>query len=451
MLDLVPIQAKSLGDYGSVIGDDRVARIRAAAEPLRDARVLHLNATAFGGGVAEILATLVPLMRDVGVQAEWRVIHGDDSFFKVTKSFHNALQGMPIAWTAEMWQTWMQFSELNANLFDGEYDFVVAHDPQTAGMLSYLSERGVVDPGRWTWRCHIDLTEAQPEVWDFLRPFVQLHGAIVFTMPQFVREDLNLERVAIIPPSIDPLSSKNVDLDSAGVTQILERYGVDPKRPIITQVSRFDPWKDPLGVIDVYREVKSEFPDVQLVMVASMAHDDPEGWSYYERTARHAGEDEDIHLLSNLQGVGNWEVNAFQRASDVVIQKSLREGFGLVVAEALWKGRPVVAGAVGGIPLQVLDGQTGFLVNSVEDCADRVIELLRSPSAADQMGESGREHVRRWFLLPRNLEDYLSLFKKLAHGTAACSVPPMSIDVDNVHSEPLPRSRYLLDSMSRAG
>jgi len=363
MLQLVPTTIRSLEEYRPIIGDDRLESIRTLADPLRGARVLHLNATAYGGGVAEILGTLSPLLSDVGLHTEWRVIQGDDAFFKVTKSLHNALQGMDVVWSTEMWDTWRRFNALNAGLFEGQYDFVVAHDPQTAGMLSYLSGRGAAIPHRWIWRCHIDLTNAQQEAWDFLRPYVRSHGAVVFTMPQFVRKELQAERTAIIPPSIDPLATKNVEMDRASVLDVLQRYAVDPGRPIITQVSRFDPWKDPLGVIDAYRMVKRAVPGVQLVMVASMAHDDPEGWSYYERTAHQAGEDNDIHLLSNLQGVGNWEVNAFQRASDVVIQKSLREGFGLVVAEALWKGRPVVAGAVGGIPLQVLDGRTGYLVD----------------------------------------------------------------------------------------
>ena len=264
--------------------------------------------------------------------------------------------------------------------------------------------------GKWIWRCHIDLTVAQIQVWDLLRPYIERYDGAIFTLPGYVKEDLEHPQIFSVPPAIDPLSPKNVDLPRETVDQILSRYGVDPKRPMSTQISRFDPWKDPLGVIDTYRGAKKEFPDLQLVLIASMASDDPEGWDWYERTVRRAGEDFDIHILSNLNGVGNVEVNAFQRAARVVIQKSVREGFGLVVSEALWKGRPVVAGNVGGIPLQVTDGLTGFLVNTAEECLDRLLFLLRNREEADQMGARGVDFVRDNFLTTRYLRDYLSIF-----------------------------------------
>jgi trehalose synthase len=328
---------------------------------------------------------------------------------------HNSLQGMLINWTPQMWELWLQYNRANAEMFDEDYDFVVIHDPQPAAILSSLTELHGKRPfGKWIWRCHIDLTDAQVAVWDMLRPHVSLYDAAIFTLRNYIKEDLRGPIPFFIPPSIDPFSPKNADIPADTVEAILRNHELDPARPIIVQVSRFDPWKDPLGVIDVYRLVKREMPEVQLVLVASMAYDDPEGWAWYERTVRRAGEDMDIKVRTNLNGVGNIEVNAFQRAARVIIQKSVREGFGLSVTEGLWKGRPVVAGNVGGIPLQIIDGKTGYLVNSVEECAKRVLELLRNPDEADEMGCRGREAVRRHFLTTRHLRDYLRILRTLA-------------------------------------
>ena len=414
MLGTVPTTAKSLEAYRGVIGDERTDEILALAARLKGARVLHVNATAFGGGVAEILATLVPLMNDIGLQASWAVIRGADEFFNVTKAMHNSLQGMYYDWTPAMRDVWLSYNRLNADMFDESYDFVVIHDPQPAAIPSFIEERTGRRDGKWVWRCHIDLTDAQVQVWDLLRPYIERYDGAIFTLPGYVKEDLHGPQIFSVPPAIDPLSPKNVDLPADTVSAILSRYGVDPERPMVTQISRFDPWKDPLGVIDVYRSAKREFPDLQLVMIASMASDDPEGWDWYERTVRRAGEDFDIHILSNLNGVGNVEVNAFQRAARVVIQKSVREGFGLVVSEALWKGRPVVAGNVGGIPLQIVNGKTGFLVNTAEECLDRLLFLLRNREEADRMGARGVEYVRDNFLTTRYLRDYLSIFCQLS-------------------------------------
>ena len=418
MLTSVPVTPKALADYRPIVGDAPIDEIQRLAEPLRGARVLHLNATAFGGGVAEILSALVPLLNDLGLKADWQIISGADEFFAVTKAIHNGLQGMFVPWTPSMRDTWLHYNRLNADLLDGEYDFVVVHDPQPAGVLASALERGRPKVGKWVWRCHIDLTAAQPELWDFLSPFLAPYDASIFTLKTYAKEDVTTPEVFFFPPAIDPLSPKNVPLAPDTVDAILSRYAIDPRRPVLAQVSRFDPWKDPLGVIDAYRLVKREIPQVQLVLVASMAHDDPEGWSYYERTARRAGEDMDIQILTNLTGVGNVEVNAIQTAARVVVQKSLREGFGLVVSEALWKGRPVVAGNVGGIPLQVLDGRTGYLATSPAACAERILFLLRNPQVADGMGAAGREHVRANFLITRYLCDYLRMFTVLAGGQA---------------------------------
>ena len=415
MLGSVPTTPKALQDYAPVIGEERVQEIRDLAAPLAGARVLHLNATAFGGGVAEILGSLVPLMNDVGLQADWQVIKGNDEYFQVTKAMHNALQGMLIDWTPHMREVWLQNNLLNARLFDEEYDFVIVHDPQPAAVLAFIADlRGRPAAGHWLWRCHIDLTHAQVQVWDTLRPHLKAFDAAIFTLADYVKDDLGGPRTLVIPPAIDPLSPKNADLPDDVQQSILARYGVDPSRPLIAQISRFDPWKDPLGVIEVYRSVKRELPDLHLVLIASMAHDDPEGWAWYERTVRRAGDDYDIHILSNLNGVGNVEVNAFQRAAQVVIQKSVREGFGLVVSEALWKGRPVVAGKVGGIPLQIVDGKTGYLVSTVEECAQQVLFLLKNPAKAHEMGRAGREFVRDKFLITRYLRDYLRIFAELS-------------------------------------
>ncbi|MGI8550132.1 MAG: glycosyltransferase [Dehalococcoidia bacterium] len=414
MLTTVATSPKSLESYRSIIGDERLEAIRALAEPLRGARVLQINSTAFGGGVAELLGAIAPLMNDAGLNAEWQVIHGADEFFNVTKAMHNSLQGMRLDWTPEMREIWLRYNRINAERLDEAYDFVVVHDPQPAALLSLRTQiDGRRPSGKWIWRCHIDLTEARPEVWNLLRPDIEGYDGAVFTMPQYVKPDLR-QRVFIVPPAIDPLSPKNIAISEETTRGILQRYGVDPVRPIICQVSRFDPWKDPLGVIDVYQHLRQDIPGLQLVLVASMAADDPEGWTWYERTVRRAGEDYDIHILSNLNGVGNIEVNAFQRSAQVILQKSIREGFGLVVAEGLWKGRPVVAGNVGGIPLQVLSGQNGYLVNTTAECVNRTLYLMQHPDLAARMGAAGREHVREHFLTTRLLSDWLSIFNTLA-------------------------------------
>jgi len=409
MLEIVKTKGKLLNDYINIIGKEEIESIRKLALPLKGKKVVHINATSFGGGVAEILFTLVPLMKDVGIEAEWQVIKGSDDFFNVTKSIHNGLQGMDVPFSKEMKEIFLKNNQLNEKLFEGEYDFVIIHDPQPVAILNYRQGK----KGKWIWRFHIDPTSAQEKIWRFIKSFIEKHDAAIFTLKEYVKDDLKLKNVAIIPPAIDPLSPKNMDLDKEEIENIVTKYKVDPNRPVITQVSRFDPWKDPLGVIDMYRIVKKEIKDVQLVLIASMANDDPEGWEYYEKTARHAGEDYDIHLLSNLNGVGNLEVNAFQRASDVIIQKSLREGFGLVITEALWKGKPVVAANVGGIPLQVDNRRTGFLVGDISECAERVIHLLKDKEIANKMGTSGKEYVRKNFLITRLLKDYLNLFNSL--------------------------------------
>jgi trehalose synthase len=374
--------------------------------------VLHLNATAYGGGVAELLATHVPLLRSVGLDAEWQVMQGSDQFFGVTKGVHNALQGADLDWTPEMQKIYLEKVLDNALLFDSHYDFVVVHDPQPAALLSFLRDRlgSKLQETRWIWRCHIDLTDANPKVWEFFRPFVEAFDASVWTMPEFVPASLEMARVVQAPPCIDPLSVKNLELAMPFCHELARQYGIDVHRPIVCQVSRFDPWKDPIGVIEAFRLVRDRVPDAQLLLAGSMATDDPEGFRVWEEAEEARGGDRDIFLLSNLHQVGSVQVNAFQRVASVVLQKSLREGFGLTVSEALWKGRPVVGGRAGGIKLQIRDGYDGYLVDSIEECAQRCIELLENPLRADEMGLKGREHVRRNFLSTRELEDWLRLF-----------------------------------------
>jgi trehalose synthase len=413
MLQRVAVKEKNLEDYRPIVGDEVMDEIQRLARGLKGARVVHINATAFGGGVAEILMALVPLMRDVGLDAEWQVIEGSDEFFNVTKASHNGLQGMDIPLTDEMKTIWRQRNEHNAKLLEGEYDYIIVHDPQPAGLLHYHGRSG---GKHWIWRCHIDTSHPNPLYWDFYAPYIDVYEAGVFTMEQYVGPGVEFEHLAIVTPTIDPLSAKNATIPAKEAQAVVRGFGIDLERPLITQVSRFDPWKDPLGVIDAYRLVKGKIAEVQLALVGSMASDDPEGWYFLDRTSRHAGEDDDIHILHNFHGVGAYEVGCFQTASDVVIQKSTREGFGLVVTEGLWKGKPVVGGNAGGIPLQVIDGVTGFLVDNVEACAEKTLYLLQRPDEAKTMGEAAREHVRENFLVTRHLRDYLDLFQKMNLG-----------------------------------
>jgi trehalose synthase len=430
MLTVGEVPRRSLADYRPIVGDDQIDAIAAAAAPFFGARILHLNATAYGGGVAELLGAVVPLMNDIGLDCQWQVIEGPREFFETTKKLHNGLQGMAVDWTSGNAELWRSVNRENARLLDDSWDFVVVHDAQPAAVLAALAmESGHHPRGRWTWRCHVDLTDARPEIWSFLSPYVRLYDAAVFTMGSYVPAGFSSPRVMVIPPAIDPLSPKNMPVEKVLVRSCLERYGIDPRRPLISQVSRFDPWKDPLGVVDAYRLVKTEVRGLQLAMVASMADDDPEGWEWYERVVAHSADDADIHILTNLDGVGALEVNCLQRASDVVLQKSRREGFGLVVAEALWKERPVVAGKAGGISLQIDNGVEGWLVNSTEECADAVVYYLQHPEERSRSGRAGHRRVADNFLVTRYLRDYLALLSYLGRNEVAAEPLPVSAAV----------------------
>ncbi|HEV8469754.1 MAG TPA: glycosyltransferase [Candidatus Limnocylindria bacterium] len=406
----VPIATiKRVAEYAEVIGEQRYEELRKLAAAVTGRSMLHINATAYGGGVAEILQNLVPLLRDAGVDAHWSVLDAPAPFFDITKKIHNALQGMPLDLSPAEQKLFLDVARENAAQLR-EADVILAHDPQAVALRHFAGARGA----GWVWRCHIDLTTAYQPVWSFLRPYVDEHDASIWTMPEFVRPDLRMSRVLIQAPTIDPFSVKNREMPLAEARQVVQGFGVDVERPILLQVSRFDPWKDPLGVIDAYRLVKVEVPGVQLVMIGSLADDDPEGAEYLRRTSEHARGDPDIFLFTNLDGVKDREVNAFQRAATVVLQKSLREGFGLVIAEALWKGVPVVGGKVGGIPLQIEDGVSGYLVTSVEEAATRTLELLKDPALRRSMAQAGRERVRDRFLITRDLRDQLELVSSRA-------------------------------------
>ena len=419
MLQLVNVGQKSLVDYATIVSRGLMDEIRRLAEPLAGKRVAHLSATAFGGGVAEINYALVPLMKDAGLDVEWRIITGGDEFFAVTKTIHNALQGDRKGLTKTQEEVFRRYQALNAEEFEDDYDFVIVHDPQPVGMIEHFANSSA----RWIWRCHIDLSEPNPDVLGFLLPWLAHYDGAIFHMPEYVPRVGGLPPAYIWPPAIDPLTPKNMALSAEDAAYIVDQFGIDVERPLLTQVSRFDPWKDPLGVIDAYKGVKAERPEVQLALVGSMAHDDPEGWDYYNRTVKYAEGDPDVYILSNLNNIGSVEVNAFQVHSAAVIQKSIREGFGLTVTESLWKTRPVVASRVGGIVAQIQDGETGWLVNSPEECAEACLEILSDPVAARQRALRGKEFVRRNFLMPRLLRDWLVLMNLLdGNDTAGAEV-----------------------------
>jgi trehalose synthase len=420
VLDRLVLAQQSVDAYEASAGPEAIAELRALAAPLRGARVLHVNATPYGGGVAEILRSEVPLLRDRGLDAEWRVMDGDEPFFAVTKKLHDGLQGGSDGLTADEEARYLATSTANGRALEDRYDLIVVHDPQPLGLRQIAGDRA----GRWVWRCHIDSGDPNPRTWEFLRPYLAGYDAAVFTRAELVPDGFPVARVEIIPPAIDPESPKNMELSRDQVCRIARWLGLDADRPLVVQVSRFDPWKDPLGVIQAYRLVKQEVPGLQLALVGSLALDDPEGDEIYHEILPAARRDPDIRVFTNLMGVSNVEVNAVQRLADVALQKSLREGFGLVVSEALWKGTPVVAGCAGGIPLQIRDGEDGFLIDSVEACAERTLWLLEHPEERRALGARGRETVRRRFLLTRLIADELRCYRALLQAAPADPAAP---------------------------
>ncbi len=400
------IGAPALQDYAAIVGEPEIVELRALALKLKHRRVKMVNSTAVGGGVAEILNRLVPLMQESEISAKWEVITGGEKFFHITKAIHNALHGAPWQGAPDWFDEFLATNEENRRRMEFDEDFIVIHDPQPVALVAARDS----GRGRWVWRCHIDLSHPSPEVWNFLQPWVERYDASLFSSPLFTR-GLPIPQYQFYP-TIDPLADKNRDLEPEYVRGVMENFGIDPQRPVITQISRFDRLKDPVGVIRAYRIVK-KYEDCQLILAGGSATDDPEGMTVLREVEEAAAGDPDIHIL-NLPPWSHLEINALQRGSTIVVQKSLREGFGLTVSEALWKKTPVVASAVGGIPSQVLHKVTGMLVHSVEGCAYQIRFLLTHPEFAKKLAENGREHVKEHFLLTNNLKRYLTLFHILS-------------------------------------
>jgi trehalose synthase len=391
-----------LDDYAPIIGVQEVDDLRALAGRLAGRTVQMVNSTAVGGGVAEILSRLIPLMQELGLAPRWDVITGGNDFFEITKAFHNALHGGPYESRPNDFETFLAYSEQNRRRLSFDSEFTVIHDPQPLALIDARP------PGKnhWIWRCHIDLSRPNLRVWEFLRPFVCRYDGALFSSPSFSRQ-LPIPQYLFFP-CIDPLSDKNRELEPGQVEEVAQRFGIDTDRPVLTQISRFDRLKDPVGVIHAYQIVK-RYADCQLVLAGGSATDDPEGAQVLTEVRKAAANDPDVHIL-DLPPWSAIEINALQRASTIVIQKSLREGFGLTVAEALWKKKPVVASAVGGIPAQVIHKHTGMLAHSVEGTAYQIRFLLSHPSLAQKLGEHGHDHVLEHFLITSNVRRYLALF-----------------------------------------
>jgi len=399
----------SLDDYVTLLGAPEIDELRSLARALVERDVLMVNSTAVGGGVAEILNRLVPLARELDVNIRWEVLEGGADFFEVTKAFHNALHGEPYRLPPEAFEVFLAYNEHNRKRLDLESPITVIHDPQPLPLVCGRTR----EDRPWIWRCHIDLSRRNPVVWDFLRPFVDRYDAAIFSSPAFA-QGLPIPQYLFFP-SIDPLSDKNRKLLPEFIRSVLDKFGIDPGRPIITQISRFDRLKDPVGVVRAFRSVKRYF-DCQLVLAGGGASDDPEGAAVVDEVREAAEGVSSIHILE-LPASSPLEINALQRSSTVIVQKSLREGFGLTVTEALWKKRPVVASAVGGIPLQVIHKHTGLLAHSVEGTSYQIRFLLAHPELAAKLGQQGHQHVRENFLVTQNLKTYLLLFRALQRRT----------------------------------
>jgi len=393
----------NLNDYQNIVGSAIIEDIKLLAERLKGKRILMINSTAVGGGVAEILNRMLPLLKELEIDIRWEVIKGGEQFFDITKKIHNALHGKDVEIGSQELEVYLETNKANIQDIDFSADVVFIHDPQPAALIE---ARG--DVQRWIWRCHIDLSQPQKDVWNFLKKFILKYDATVFSAPSFSQK-LPL-RQFLIPPSIDPLSEKNKPLPQEVIDKVLEKYQIPDDKPIITQISRFDRLKDPVGVIQAYKMVK-RYNDCRLVLAGGTASDDPEGQIVYEEVKAAADSDPDIHII--LMPHNDLEVNALQRASAIIVQKSIREGFGLTVTEALWKAKPVVACAVGGIPLQIKHKYSGLLCHSIEGAAFAIKQLLNNPEYAQTLGRNGREHVKNNFLLTRHLRDYLLLFLSL--------------------------------------
>ena len=394
-------------DYARIIRSQNFDEIQLLAEKVKGRTIKMVNSTAVGGGVAEILNRLVPLMNELGINVKWEVIKGSGAFFGVTKAFHNALHGKKVDVYGPMFEVFREPNEANLREMTFDEDVVVIHDPQPAALIEAKKK----SKAKWVWRCHIDLSNPQPDIWNFLKSYVAQFDASIFSTPWFAK-DLPIPQYFIYP-AIDPLSEKNRELTESEVEKILKKYNISPDKPIITQISRFDVLKDPVGVIKTYRLVKKHV-DCQLILAGGAATDDPEGAKVLEEVKNEANNDPDVHIL-NLPPFADLEINALQHASDIILQKSLKEGFGLTVTEALWKGKPVIASAIGGITLQVIHNFTGMLVHSIEGAAYQIRYLLNNPQVAKKLGKYGKEYVREKFLITRIIRNYLLLLIALNH------------------------------------
>ncbi|HEY4613043.1 MAG TPA: glycosyltransferase [Bacteroidota bacterium] len=395
-----------LEDYIPIVGKPVVDELAMLARHLEGKQIQNINSTAVGGGVAEILTRMIPLLNQMGVQARWDVIKGDEKFFVVTKKFHNGLHGVPVSVTDDEYEWFLDMNRQNAEQMQFG-DVVFIHDPQPVALVEKRQQLG----RNWIWRCHIDFSRPDKNIWKFLEQFITRYDAAVFSAPAFARR-LPIPQV-LIAPSIDPLSDKNKELDESYVDSVFERFTIDRSMPVVTQISRFDYLKDPLGVIKAYKLVRQHM-DVQLVLAGGGATDDPEGPAIMQQVQEAVAGDKNIHVLFLPPG-SDLEINALQRGSTIILQKSLKEGFGLTVSEALWKGKPTIAGAVGGIPLQIAHKYSGILTHSVEGTAHWIKQLINEPEFAHRLGINGREHIKNNFLITRHIKDYLLLFISLFH------------------------------------
>jgi trehalose synthase len=395
----------SLFDYKDVVGPDIIEELMILASHVGHRSVKMVNSTAVGGGVAEMLHRIVPLLDEMGIHVTWDVIKGDDPFFEITKRFHNALQGKEDAFEDAALKTYLAYNEKNYHEMSFDEDLIVIHDPQPAALIEWNPHR----KNRWVWRCHIDLSKPNPQLWEFLKPMVEKYDAAIFSSALFSPK-LSIPQYRFYP-AIDPLDEKNKELEGSYVQEVFGKYGIPRDKPIVTQISRYDPWKDPVGVVKAFKMAR-KYVDCRLLLVGDKAADDPESDKIVASVKAEAGDDPDIHILLFSPSVAT-EINAFQRGSDIVLQKSLREGFALTVSEALWKSRPVIGGAVGGIPAQIIDGYTGLLVHSVEGASLAIRSFLNHQEFAGEMGANGRQRVKDEFLITKNLKRYLLLLLAL--------------------------------------
>ncbi len=414
MYGVVHVSRRNLEEQVPYAGEGIAETIRSLAAPLQGARVLNLSLSPFGTGVAELLHSLVPLFRDLGIQSEWQVAQSDTEFARTVRLMYQGLCGRGIGWTPEIVDSWQDYSRFGATFFDGSYDVVVVHDPQLAGILEVLSERGLSSRGgRWVWHCHLDLRRAQPEVWETLLSALRQYDAWISQDAEFVPAAPEPVLSAVIPPAIDPTNAVNMEMLPNSIRQFCGNLGIDPQRPLVVQVGPLDPSFDPVGAIDVYRQAKVEWPDLQLLLANPLAENSLEAWSRFEQVARHVDGDPHIRVLATQSDAGRLTINAAQRAASVVIQRSVPAGFALSVWEAQWKGKPVVAGWSGALPSQIVDGQTGRLAADDDGFVQAILALIADPVAAGKLGAAGRDVVRKDHLITRLLAQELHVLNRL--------------------------------------